>query len=72
MEFRSPSDETPSLGSLLNSAVETEEQEDVAAADALFVEMALRDADLAEHASPLLPGRSVFPVTVRVEVEVGV
>ena len=72
VEFWSPSDEAPPLGGLLNSAVEAEEQEDVAAADALFVEMALRYADLAEHASPLLPGRSVLPVSVRVEVEVGV
>ena len=49
VEFRSTSDETPPLGGLLNSAVEAEEQKDVAAADALFVEMSLRDADLAEH-----------------------
>ena len=57
---------------LLHSAVEAEEQEDVAAANALVVEMTLRDAGLAEHASPLLPGSSVFPVPICVEVQVGV
>ena len=34
--------------------------------------MALRDAALAEHTSPLLPVGAVFPVAVRVEVQVGV
>ena len=62
----------PSLGSFLDLAVEAEEQEDVAAADALLGEMALGDAGLSEHSSPLLPVGSVFPVPVRVEVEVGV
>ena len=56
---------------LADSAV-VELQEDVAVADALLGEMALGDASLAEHSSPLSPGGSVFPVPVRVEVQVGV
>ena len=56
----------------LNLAVESEEQEDVTAGDALVVEMTLRDAGLAEHSPPLLPIGSVLPMSVRVEVQVGV
>ena len=70
--FRRSSDEAPSLGGFLNSAVEAEEQEDIAAANALVVEMALRDAGLAEHSPPFLPVGSVLPLSVRVEVQVGV
>ena len=47
VQFRGSSDEVPSLGGFLHSAVEAEEQEDVAAANALVIEMALRDAGLA-------------------------
>ena len=72
MQFRGASDEAPSLGGFLHSAEEAEEQEDVTVADALLIQVALRDASLAEHASPLLPGRSALPVSVRVEVQVGV
>ena len=72
MQFRSASFKAPSLGGLLHSAVEAEEQEDIAAGDALVVEMTLRDAGLAEHPTPLLPVGSFFPVPVGVEVEVGV
>ena len=55
-----------------NSAVQAKEEEDVAATNALIVEMALGGADLPEHASPPLPGGSVFSVAVRVEIEVRV
>ena len=72
MQFRRSLDEAPSLGGFLNPAVEAEEQEDVTAADALLIQVALCDAGLAKHSSPLLPVGSVFPVPVRVEVEVGV
>ena len=72
VEFRGSSDKAPALGCFLNSAVEAEEQEDVAPTDALVVEMTLRYAGLAEHPPPLLPVGSVFPMSVRVEVEVGV
>ena len=65
-------DEAPALGGFLDSAVEAEEQEDVAAANALLIQVALRDAGLAEHPSPLLPVGAVFPVAVCVEVQVGV
>ena len=71
-QVRSSSDEAPALGSFLDWAVEAEEQEDVAAADALLIQVALRDAGLAEHSSPLLPVGAVFPVAVRVEIQVGV
>ena len=57
---------------MLDAAVEAEEQEDVAGADALLVQVPLCDAGLSEHAAPLLPGGTVFPVSVRFEVEVGV
>ena len=70
VQFGSSSDEVPSLGGLLHSAVEAEEQEDVAGGDALVVEMTLRDAGLAEHFPPLLPVGSSFPVPIRFEVEV--
>ena len=72
VQFRSSSDKVPSLGGFLNLAVEAEEQEDVAAADALVVEMTLRDAGLAEDSPPLLPVGSFFPAPVGVEVQVGV
>ena len=72
VQFWSSSDEAPSLGGFLDAAVEAEEQEDVALADALIIQVALRGAGLAKHSAPLLPVRSVFPVPVRVEVEVGV
>ena len=72
VELWGSSDKVPALGGLLNTAVEAEEQEDVAAANALFVQVPLRDAGLAEHSSPLLPGGTGFPVPVRVGVEVGV
>ena len=39
-------DEVPALGGFLDSAVEAEEQEDVATADALLIQVALRDAGL--------------------------
>ena len=44
---RSP-DEAPSLGGFLHLAVEAEEQEDVAAANALLGQVPLRDAGLGE------------------------
>ena len=47
MQFWGASDEAPSLSGFLNAAVEAEEQENVAFANTLFVEMALRDACLA-------------------------
>ena len=72
VQFRSSSDKAPSLRGFLHAAVEAEEQEDVAAANVLSVEMTLRDAGLAEHSSPLLPVGASFPMPVRVEVEVGV
>ena len=68
---RSP-DEAPALGGFLHLAVEAEEQEDVAAAHALLVQVALGDAGLAEHTSPLLPVGAVFPEPICVEVQVGV
>ncbi len=67
-----PPNEVPALGGLLDVAVEAEEQEDVAAADALLGEVALGDAGLAEHSPPLLPVGSVLPVPVSVKVEVGI
>ena len=70
--FRRSSDEAPSLSGFLDSAVEAEEQEDVAAGDALVVEMTLRDAGLAKHSPQFLPIGSVLPMSVRVEVQVGV
>ena len=72
MHFWGTTDKAPAVGGFLDSAVEAEEQEDVVAADALLIQVALCDAGLAEHSSPLLPSRSVFPVPVRVEVQVGV
>ena len=68
----STSDEAPALRSFFNTAVEAEEQEDVARADALLVQVPLCDAGLAEHSSPLLPSGAAFPVSVRFEVEVRV
>ena len=67
-----PSDEAPASGGFLHKAVEAEEQEDVAAANALLIQVTLCDARLAEYTSPLLPVGAVLPVPVRVEVEVGV
>ena len=66
------SDEAPASGGFVNTAVEAKEQEDVASADALLVQVPLCDTGLAEHASPPLPGGAVFSMTVRVEVEVRV
>ena len=65
-------DEAPALGGFLHLAVEAEEQEDVAAADALLIRVALCDAGLAQHSSPLLPVGAVFPEPIYVEVQVGV
>ena len=72
VQFRCSSDEAPASGGFLHKAVEAEEQEDVAAANALLVQVALCDARLAEHTSPLLPVGAVLPVPICVEVEVGV
>ena len=72
VQVRCSLDEVPSLGGFLDKAVEAEEQEDVAAANVLLIQVALCDAGLAEHSSPLLPSMSVFPVPVRIEVQVGV
>ena len=72
VQFWGASDEAPALGSLLNTAVEAEEQEDVAGANVLLVEVPLGDAGLAEHAPPSLPAGASFALSVRVEVEVGV
>ena len=60
MEFWGAFDEAPALGRCFNAAVEDEEQEEVASADALLVEVSLCDAGLAEQSSPLLPRGTVF------------
>ena len=72
VQVRSSSDEAPSLRSFLDSAVEAEEQEDVASGDSLFVEMTLRGADSSKHSPPLVPSGSLLPIPVRFEVEVGI
>ena len=72
MQFRRSLDEAPALCGFLDLAVEAEEQEDVAAANVLLIQVALRDAGLAEHSSPLLPVGAVFPAPVRVEVDAGI
>ena len=71
VQFRRSLDEAPSLGGFLHLAVEADEQEDVAAADSLLIQVALCDAGLAKHSPPLLLVGSVFPVPVRVEVQRG-
>ena len=64
VQFRSPPDKVPSLRGFLNPAVEAEEQEYIAADDALVVEMALRGAGLAKHSTPFMPVGSFFPMLV--------